>query len=73
VGIEELGLGLAAVGTLSIPPTRAVGVDDGTRGSLDGDIRSGDLDKRAAPLFVTESSGSLEDDLIWPSGNVHDR
>jgi hypothetical protein len=59
VGIEELGLGLAAVGALSIPPT-------GTVGSLDGDIGSRDLDERTAPLFVTESSGALEDNLFSP-------
>jgi hypothetical protein len=63
VGIEELRLGLAAVDALAIPPTGTIGVDDGAIGCLDGDTGSRDLDERATPLFVAESSGSIKDDL----------
>jgi hypothetical protein len=63
VGIEELGLGLATIGALSVPPTGTVGVDESAIGSLDGDVGSRDFDERAAPLFVTERSGAFEDDL----------
>lgn len=63
VGIEELRLGLAAVGALAIPPAGTIGVDDGAIGCLNGDTGSRDLDERATPLFVAESSGSLKEDL----------
>jgi hypothetical protein len=43
VGIEELGLGLATVGPLSIPPLGAVAINDVARGTGDGDVSSGDL------------------------------
>ena len=41
VGVEELGLGLAAVSSLSIPPAGTITVEDSTGGSLDSDVSSG--------------------------------
>jgi hypothetical protein len=70
VGVEELGLGLATIGAFPVPPAGTVRVDDGAVGSLDGDVGSGNLDERAAPLLVAESSGSLEDDLA-PASEIY--
>jgi hypothetical protein len=63
VRVEELGLGLAAVATLGVPPAGAVAVDLGAGLLLDGDGGSGDRDQGALPLFVAEGGFSLEDDL----------
>ena len=60
VGVEELGLCLAAVGTLSVPPLSAVAVDNVAGGTLDGDLGTGDRDERTLPLLVAEASGTLE-------------
>ena len=42
MGVEELGLRLAAVAALAIPPTTAVTVEIGAVGPGDGDVSSGD-------------------------------
>ena len=65
VGVEELGLGLATVGTLAIPPLGAVAIDDVARGAGDSNVGSGDRDEWALPFLVSEGSGALEDDLAW--------
>jgi hypothetical protein len=71
VSIEELGLGLAAVGSLSVPPAGTVSVENRTGGSLDSNVSSGDRDQRTGPFFVTEGSFSLEDDLeSWLVGRL---
>jgi hypothetical protein len=44
VGIEELGLGLAAVSSLAIPPAGTISIENGTRSSLDSNVSSGDGD-----------------------------
>jgi len=62
VGVEELGLGLATVGALAVPPSAALAVDDGTRSTNDGDLVTRDGNKRTAPLLVTKGSGTLEGD-----------
>ena len=41
MGIEELGLRLAAIAALSIPPSAAVAIQDRTTLAFDGDIGSG--------------------------------
>jgi hypothetical protein len=63
VGIEELGLGLAAVCSLSIPPASTISIEDGTRGSLDSDVSSRDGNQGAGPFLVAEGGLSFEDDL----------
>lgn len=62
VGGEELGLLLATVSTLAVPPASAVSVKDGT-GTVDSDLLSRDLQQRAGPLLVAPGGGALEDDL----------
>lgn len=62
VGVEELGLGLAAVGALAVPPLSAVAINDMAAGALDGDLGTGDRDEGALPLLVAEAGGSLEGD-----------
>lgn len=42
MGVEELGLRLAAIAALAIPPTTAVTVEIGAVGPGDGDVSSGD-------------------------------
>ncbi len=63
VGIEELGLLLAAVTPLAIPPAGSIAIENGTGGSPDSDIGPGDGDQGARPFLVAEGSGSLEDNL----------
>lgn len=62
MGVEHLGLGLSTVGALGVPPAGSVGVKSGT-GAIDGDVVTGDRDKRSLPLLVTEGGGALEDDV----------
>jgi hypothetical protein len=62
VGVEELGLGLATVSTLAIPPSAALAIKDGARGTDDGDLVTRDRDKRTAPLLVSKGGGALESD-----------
>lgn len=63
VGVEELGLGLAAVGSLTVPPLGAVAVEDGVGGLGHGDVLTGDTEKGSIPLLVLPGGGSLEGDL----------
>ena len=65
VGVEELGLGNAAVGALTIPPAGSVGVQLGPIGAPDGDAVALDLEQRSIPLLVLPRGGALEDDLKW--------
>jgi hypothetical protein len=60
VGVEELGLGLATVGTLTIPPSAALAVNDGARSTNNGDVVSRDRNERTTPLLVTKGGGTLE-------------
>jgi hypothetical protein len=62
VGVEELGLFLAAVGALSVPPAGSVTIESGTS-AVDGDGIAGDGDEGTSPLLVTEGGGTLEDDV----------
>lgn len=62
VGVEELGLRLAAVGALAVPPLRTVTVDNVARSTVDGDLVTRDGDKRTRPLLVAEAGGTLESD-----------
>jgi hypothetical protein len=41
VGVEELGLGPAAVSSLSVRPAGTISIKNGSGSSLDGDVRSG--------------------------------
>ena len=63
MGVEELGLGLATVGTLAIPPLGAISVNNVARCTRDGNVAAGNGDQRTLPLLVTEAGGALEDDL----------
>jgi hypothetical protein len=63
VGVHELGLGLAAVGALAVPPAGALAVNHGAGVLLDGDVLAAEADQGAAPLFVAECGGAFEDDL----------
>lgn len=63
VGSEELGLSLAAVGSLAIPPAGTISIEDSARSSLDSNVSSGDGDQGTVPFLVAEGGLSLEDDL----------
>lgn len=63
MGVEELGLRLATIAALAIPPTTAVTVEIGAVGSGDSDVGSGDGDKGSAPFLVTKRGFAFEDDL----------
>ena len=56
MSVEELGLGLAAVSSLAIPPAASIAVENGARSTLDGDGGSADGDKRTVPLLVADLS-----------------
>ena len=60
VGVEELGLGLATIGALSIPSLGTIAIDHGARRTSDGDRGSTERDKGSRPLLVTEGGGSNE-------------
>jgi len=62
VGVEELGLGLAAVGSFAIPPLGAVAIDRVARGASDRDTFSASTDQRARPLGVLEGGSTGEGD-----------
>lgn len=62
VSVEELGLGLAAVRALGVPPASTISVESGT-GAIDSERVTGDGDKRASPLLVSKGGGALEDDM----------
>lgn len=62
VGVQELGLLLAAVGALAVPPARAVTVNEAALGHVDGDLLTLDADQGALPLLVLEGGGALEGD-----------
>ena len=63
MGVEELGLGLAAVGSLAVPPACSPTVDGVVGGTSDTDLRSGDLNQRSVPFLVSEGGLTTEDDL----------
>lgn len=63
VGVEELGLGLAAVAALAVPPAGTISVELRACGALDGDGGSGDGDEGTFPFLVAEGGDSFEDDL----------
>jgi hypothetical protein len=57
-----LGLLLATVGTLAVPPFLTGTVDKVARSTNYLDVGSGDGDERTLPLLVAESGGTLESD-----------
>lgn len=63
VGVEELGLVLAAVGSLGVPPSGSVTVDEMTLLAGDFNVRAFDADEGTLPLLVSEGSFTPEDDL----------
>jgi hypothetical protein len=70
VGVEELGLGLATVGSLSVPPAGTIAIEDGSGSSLDGNVGSGNRDEGTRPLLVAESGLTFKDDLFsWSVGS----
>jgi hypothetical protein len=62
VSVEHLGLGLATVSALGVPPTGSISVESGTS-AVDGDVVTRDRDERTLPLLVAEGGGTLEDDV----------
>ena len=63
VGVEELRLGLAAVGSLAVPPAGTATVDDMAGSTVDLDVLTGEADEGTLPLLVTEGGLTLEGDL----------
>lgn len=62
MGVEELGLLLATVGALAVPPLRTIAVDNVAGSTVDGDLVTRDGNKRTRPLLVAEAGGTLESD-----------
>lgn len=73
MGSEELGLGLATVTSLPIPPAGTVGVELRTAGTGDSDILALDLQHRTCPLLVAPSGGTLEDNLNESSKSLFEQ
>lgn len=63
VCIEEFGLGLAAVGSLAVPPAGTTTIDDMARGTSNIDVLAGEADKGTLPLLVSEGGLTLEGNL----------
>ena len=63
MGVHELGLLLAAIGALAVPPSRALTVNHGVFGGSDGDVGSLKTDQRTLPFLVAEGGGAFEGDL----------
>ena len=62
VSVEELGLGLAAVRALGVPPASTITVE-GSTSAIDGERVTRDGNKRALPLLVSKGGSALEDDM----------
>lgn len=60
--IAYLGLGLAAVGSLSVPPLLTSGINGVAGGTHHFDVSSGDGDERTFPLLVSKGRCALEGD-----------
>lgn len=63
MGIEELWLGLAAVGTLAVPPALSTTVDGVVGSTSNDDVGAGDTDERSIPLLIAEGGLAVKDDL----------
>ena len=63
MSIEELGLRLAAIASLAIPPAGTIGVQICTRGAFNSDPRALNLEQWADPFFVAPGGLAFEDDL----------
>lgn len=68
MGIEELGLRLATVGTLAIPPALSSTVDSVVRGTSNNDVGARDLNQGSVPFLVSEGGLTVEDNLGIMSG-----
>lgn len=62
VSVEELGLGLAAVRALGVPPASTITVE-GSTGAIDSERVTRDGNKRAFPLLVSKGGSALENDV----------
>jgi hypothetical protein len=62
MSVEELGLSLATVGALGVPPARAIAIESST-GTIDSERITRDGNERARPLLVSKSGCALEDDM----------
>ena len=60
---EELGLGLATVAALCVPPALTFTVNGVAGSTFDEKIVSGEGDQGTFPFLVAKGSLSLEDDL----------
>jgi hypothetical protein len=63
MSIEKLGLSLAAIAALTIPPTGTIGVQRGTRCALDVDPSAFNLEQWAGPFLVAPGGLAFEDNL----------
>ena len=77
MGLQKcyLGLGLSTVATLTIPPTCTIGVQDGARGTLDGNLGAANGKQRSGPLLVAPGGSAFKDDggVISKLGQVKGR
>lgn len=63
VCIKEFGLGHAARAALAVPVVLTIAVEDGARGTFDGDAVAFDLEQGAIPLGVFPGGLALKNDL----------
>lgn len=62
VSVEELGLSLAAVRALGVPPASTITVE-GSTSTIDSERVTRDGNKRAFPLLVSKGGSALENDV----------
>ena len=62
MSVEELGLGLATVRALGVPPASTIAVESSTS-TVDSERVTRDGDQRTLPLLVSKGGSALEDDM----------
>jgi hypothetical protein len=65
-----LGLGLASIATLSVPPLSTSSINNMASGTVDSDVVARDGDQGTFPLLVAERGSTLEGDLWGVNGDL---
>lgn len=63
MGVEELGLRLATVGALAIPPALSSTIDRVVGGTSNNNVGARDLNQGSIPFLVSEGGLTVEDNL----------
>ena len=64
MSVEEFRLGFPAIGTFTVLPASAIGVEFGAGSSLNGDFVAFELEEGSVPFGVAPGCCTFEDDLM---------